>query len=312
MTQLTEESLDWIWDDEKQKPHVRHWPAITSGAVHIHDVTDLHELRQAAREAQDVDDWADRYQRIMTPERYEVAVDTLADMLDHNRADCLGDATNLKGYSESLFALERGEVLDELPFPARLALLSDGLASIETVVTEASEVRAALESLTVADLQLVARQSSHIPQRLRKAELIDALMEAWERGEVEIPLGPISPAPPLHGWLKDRINTYVQALHTALGDPVYPLAFREAVWHKAIQESSIPALKKAIELEYWDVLETELDDYESTDDTTANTTGTDKGAAPDRDWQPGMTDSGQYRSIAWIAVGILVLLWLLY
>lgn len=309
MSQWTEESLEWIWDHDRHRPHVRHWPAVTSGAVHIHDVSDLSRLRDAASEAEDVDDWAERYDRLMPPESYDVAVDTLGDMLDHNRANCLGSATNLKGHSSALFALARGEILHTLPLAARLALLEDGLATIETAVYDQDTKRAELEALTVADLQLLARQSDNIPQRLRKKELVNALLEAEERGEVELPLGEIAPSPPLHGWLETRVQQYVMALHVALGDPVYPLAFREAVWHRAIEQSSIPALKRALELEYWEVLEAEVDEVEPDDaDQGDRVPGGSEPRAGD--WRPGTGEPGHDRSLAWLAVGLLFVAWL--
>ncbi len=309
MSHWTEESLDWIWDHDRQRPHVRHWPAVTSGAVHIHDVSDLSQVREAAKEAEDVDDWAERFDKLMPPELYEVAVDTLGDMLDHNRADCLGAATNLKGHSSALFALARGEILHTLPLSARLALLEDGLATIETAVYDEGTKRAELDALTVADLKLLARQSDQIPQRLRKKELVEALLKAEDRGEIELPLGDIAPAPPLHGWLETRVQQYVSALHVALGDPVYPLAYREAVWRKAIEQSSIPALKRALELEYWEVLEAEVDEIEPNDDDESDTVpgGPEPRAG---DWRPGTGEPGRDRSLAWLAVGLLFVAWL--
>lgn len=310
MSHWTEESLDWIWDHERQRPHVRHWPAVRTGAVHIHDVSDLSALREAAQGAEDMDDWAERIDHAMPAERYNVAVDTLGDMLDHNRADCLGTATNLKGHSSALFALARGEILHTLPLAARIALLEDGLATIETAVYDQDTKRSELEALTVADLKLLARQSVHIPQRLRKNELIDALLDAEDRGEVELPLGDIAPAPPLHGWLETRVQQYVMALHVALGDPVYPLAYREAVWHKAIEQSSIPALKRALELEYWEVLEAEVDDIDPDSEDANEAVGTHQPETRAGDWQPGTSEPGRDRSIAWLAVGLLFVAWL--
>ncbi|TGG94024.1 hypothetical protein E4656_07540 [Natronospirillum operosum] len=314
MSELSSESLEWLWDFDKQKPHVRHWPAITQGAVHIHDVSDLSELRRAAANVTDVDQWSDTWQRLMPTEQISVAVDTLADMIDHNREGCLGEAANLKGYSESVFALARGEVLTSLPFPARLALLSDGLATIETEEHE-HDVRASLEELTVSDLQMLARQSERIPQRLRKAELIDALVAAEDNGEIELPLGDISPAPPLHGWLEGLVQQYVRSLHDSLSHPVYPRAFREAVWRQAIEQASIDALRRALELEYWEVLSAGVEETEADDDAELAADGYNiraearPAAGP---WEPGIAKDDRDTAIMWLAVGLLAVGWLFF
>lgn len=311
MTQLTSENLEWLWDFDKHQPHVRHWPAVTRGAVHIHDNSDLSTLRRLAPEARDVDHWTDIYLEHMTASHFTVAVDTLADMIDHNRVGCLGEAANLKGYSESVFALVRGEILTSLPFPARLALLSDGLATIDTR-DHGKDVRKALAELTVSDLQTLARQSDRIPQKLRKAELIEALAVAEDNGEVELPLGDISPAPPLHGWIENLVQIYVQALDRALKDPVYPDAFREAVWHKAIEQASIDPLKRALELEYWEVLETGIEDTEVDPEEEDEPLRAESRFTPTEDWTPGVASHSRDAPVAWLAVGLLLVGWLFF
>lgn len=314
MTQLTAENLEWLWDYEKQKPHIRHWPAITTGLVHIRDVSDLTELRQAAANVSDADEWADAYIQAMPASQFSVALDTLADVIDHNRKNCLGEAANLKGFSESIFALVRGEVLTSLPFPARLALLADGLATIETR-DHGHNTREALEELTVSDLQTLAKQSDGIPQKLRKGELIDALAAAEDSGEIELPLGDIVPAPPLHNWIENLVSRYVSALHDALADPVYPDVYREAVWHEAINQASIDPLKRALELEYWDVLEhdieeTEVDPDDESDDDTMRAEPRQQTVAGD--WRPGISHSDRDKAVMWLAVGLLFVGWLFF
>ena len=312
MTQLTSENLEWLWDFDKHQPHVRHWPAITRGLVHIHDNSDLSTLRKLAPEARDVDHWTDLYLAHMTAEHFDVAVDTLADMIDHNRDRCLGDAANLKGFSESVFALVRGEVLTRLPFPARLALLSDGLATIDSH-DHGKDVAEALAELTVSDLQELARQSSRIPQKLRKAELIDALVAAEDNGEVELPLGDISPAPPIHGWIENLIQQYVDALRQALSDPIYPDAFREAVWHKAIEQATIDPLRRALELEYWQVLETGIEETEPDPEAEDDVLRAEpRFRMPAGDWSPAVAQHDRDAPIAWLAVGLLFVGWLFF
>ncbi|MCH8550742.1 MAG: hypothetical protein LAT62_02320 [Natronospirillum sp.] len=314
MTQLSSASLEWLWDFDKQKPHIRHWPAVTQGAVHIHDVSDLSELRRAAASVRDVDEWTDTWRRLMPAEQISVAVDTLADMIDHNRENCLGEAANLKGFSESIFALARGEILTTLPFPARLALLSDGLANIETSGHD-HDVRESLQELTVSDLQTLAKQSERIPQRLRKAELIDALVAAEDNGEIELPLGDISPAPPLHGWLEGLIQQYVRTLKVSLDHSVYPRRFKEAVWRQAIDQASIDALRRALELEYWAVLSAEIEDTEpeeGAEEPEDNATLRAEPRPAVGAWEPAVARDDRDAAVMWLAVALLVLGWLFF
>lgn len=314
MTQLTSANLEWLWDFDKHQPHVRHWPAVARGRVHIHDNSDLSTLRKLAPEARDVDHWTDLYLEHMTAEHFTVSVDTLADMIDHNRDNCLGEAANLKGYSESVFALVRGEILTSLPFPARLALLSDGLATIDTH-DHGKDVREALEELTVSDLQTLAQQSGRIPKKQRKADLIEALAAAEESGEVALPLGDISPAPPIHGWIENLIQQYVSTLRQALADPVYPDAFREAVWHKAIEQATINPLRRALELEYWQVLETGIEETEPLPDDTAEDEtlrAEPRFNMSSGDWSPAIAQHNRDAPVAWLAIGLLFVGWLFF
>ncbi|MEX1056833.1 MAG: hypothetical protein WED11_03805 [Natronospirillum sp.] len=314
MTELSPESVAWLWDFKHQQPHIRPWPAVTKGAVHIRDVSDLGILREVAAEVADEDAWADTYQRIMTSDRFTVAVDTLADMMDHNREDCLGTLANLKGYSQSIFALERGEILTQLPFPARLALLADGLVTIETSAYE-HDPRQALEELTVADLQLLARQTTHINLKQRKAELIDELVKAEDLGEVELPLGDISPAPPLHGWLEGLVQRYVQALLDALARPVYPDVYKEAVYHQAINQTPFGALKRALELEYWAILERGIEaQEEDPEDIEAPASHLNYNPTPATrgHWEPAIAPNNRDAPVMWVAVGLMVIAWLFF
>lgn len=307
MTALTTESQEWLWDFARHKAHVRHWPAITQGLVHVHDITDLAPLRRQAAQAETPDDWIRLWADTLPSTEMAVAVDALSEMLDQNREQCLGDAVGLKGHSDSLFALARGEVLTQLPFTARLALLAEGLAIIDADDASA-DARNALQELTVTDLQKLAEQLPELPSRLKKGELISALTEAAEAGHISLPLGPVKPAPALHPWLQQRIAQYVQALRDGLNHPVYPRAYREAVWRQALHQANIEPLRQAIEVVYWQVLERDLADPIETEQAPAQTASasSETKRPPPQRWQPGLTRPNQ--DLAWVWLGIIVIL----
>lgn len=310
MTALTTDSQAWLWDFERHKARVRHWPAITQGLVHVHDITDLAPLRRQAAQAEAPDAWLQIWAQTLPSTHMAVAVDSLAEMLDQDREHCLGLATGLKGYSESVFALARGEVLEQLPFPARLALLAEGLAIIEEHPTGA-DVRAALTELTVNDLQKLAEDLPDLPSRLKKGELITALTEAAEAGQINLPLGAISASPNLQPWLQERVQWYVQALKDGLRHPVYPRAFREAVWRQALEQATIEPLRQAIEVAYWQVLERDIEDLdESTSATPSADSDSEQPTPSSAPWRPGL--SRQNQDLAWIWLGVigLFVLWL--
>lgn len=309
MTVLTPESQAWLWDFERHKAHVRHWPAITQGLVHVHDLTDLAPMRRQATRKQDPEAWMQAWADTLPSSEMVVAVDSIAEMLDLNRENCLGSAIGLKSYSESLFALARGEVLTQLPFPARLALLAEGLASIADH-TSPQEVRSALSELTVTDLQKLAQPLSTIPSRLKKGELVSALAAAAESGQLKLPLGPITAAPSLQPWLQHRIQLYVQALKDSLRHCVYPQSYREAVWRQALQQVNIEPMREAIEVAYWQVLESSITDP-NTPSKPAETSVSAKNAADTvtKQWHPGLSRPSQDIAWAWLAVAILILLW---
>lgn len=305
MTNYSTASQDWLWDDKKTQPHVRHWPAITKGIVHIHDVTALGELKKAAGEHQHKATWVAFYEQHMGADQFEVAVDTLADMIDHNRGDCLGEAVNAKGHSATLFALARGEVLTEVSLAARLAMLSNGLATLEHR-PEGQARTDELSAYTVADLQLLAAQANGIKKNQKKADLIQDILAAEEVGELELPLGELTPAPSANEWLDQLVERYVQALHDALADPVYPTAFREAVWRQAKAQANVDQLKRALEVEYWDVLEegieaTPVDPSEPEPEAVESAT----------EWQPTTATKRNDAPLVWIAVAVLFVAWLL-
>ena len=310
MTTLTIDSQAWLWDFERHKARVRHWPAITQGLVHVHDITDLAPLRRQASQAESADAWLQTWAQTLPSTEMAVAVDSLAEMLDQNREHCLGDASALKGYSESLFALARGEVLDQLPFPARLALLAEGLAIIEEHPTGA-DVRTALAELTVNDLQKLAEQLPGLPSRLKKGELMTALAEAAEAGQINLPLGAISASPNLQTWLQERVQWYVQALKDGLRHAVYPRAFREAVWRQALEQATIEPLRQAIEVAYWQVLERDIEDLDASTNTPPKAhSDTEQPMPTNAPWRPGL--SRQNQDLAWIWLGVigLFVLWL--
>jgi hypothetical protein len=310
MTALTTDSQAWLWDFERHKARVRHWPAITQGLVHVHDITDLAPLRRQAAQAESADAWLNTWAQTLPSTDMLVAVDSLAEMLDQNREQCLGEASALKGYSESVFALARAEVLDQLPFPARLALLAEGLAIIEEHPTGA-DVRAALSELTVNDLQKLAEEVPDLPSRLKKGELITALTEAAEAGQINLPLGAISASPNLKPWLQERVDWYVQALKDGLRHPVYPRAFREAVWRQALEQVTIEPLRQAIEVAYWQVLERDIEDLDAnTNNTPSADTNSEKPTSLSTPWRPGLSRKNQDLPWIWLGVIGLFALWL--
>lgn len=305
MSALTTESQEWLWDFTRHKARVRHWPAITQGLVHVHDITDLAPLRRFAAQAEAPDEWLRVWAQTLPSTEMSVAVDTLGDMLDQNREQCLGDAIGLKGHSDSLFALARGEILTQLPFPARLALLSEGLAIIDADDLPA-EPRTALQELTVADLQKLAEPLTERPNRMRKGELVDALCDAAQTGQISLPLGPIKPAPALQPWLQQRIEQYVEALRDGLNHRIYPHTYREAVWRQALEEAHIEPLRKALEIAYWQVLERDLNDPTDGPMSAENqTSSASSEPQPSQRWQPGLSRSNQ--DIAWVWLGLIVL-----
>ncbi|WLD57381.1 hypothetical protein NFC81_11720 [Salinispirillum sp. LH 10-3-1] len=305
MTSYSTASQDWLWDDKKAQPHVRHWPAITKGTVHIHDVTALGALKKLTAAQQNKEAWLNLYRDTVTAEKIEVAVDTLADMIDHNRADCLGDAVNVKGHSATLFALARGEVLTEVSLAARLAMLSNGLATLEHR-PEGNARAEALSHYTIADLQLLAAQTDGIKKNQKKADLIKDIVAADDVGELELPLGELVGAPLANEWLEQLVARYVQALHDALADPVYPTVFREAVWRQAKAQANVDALKRALEVEYWDVLE------EGIEDTPVDPSEPEPEFVDHTpDWQPTTSTKRNDTPLVWIAVAILFVAWLL-
>lgn len=303
MKALTPESQAWLWDFERHKARVRHWPAITQGLVHVHDITDLTPLRRQAAQIENPEAWMQAWADTLPSTEMAVAVDSLAEMLDLNREHCLGAATGLKGYSESLFALARGEVLTQLPFPARLALLAEGLASIDDDGST-PDVRAALSELTVTDLQKLAQPLPDISSRLKKGELITALSAAVASGQLQLPLGPVRAAPTLQPWLQQRVQLYVQALKDGLRHPVYPRPYREAVWRQALQQVNIEPLREAIEVVYWHVLERDIEDI----DIEVKATEVEPPAKSPQ-WRPGVSRPNQDIPWVWLAVAAMVLLW---
>ncbi|MFY0663116.1 MAG: hypothetical protein JXQ97_00705 [Natronospirillum sp.] len=305
MTSYSTASQDWLWDDKKAQPHVRHWPAITKGTVHIHDVTPLGELKKLAAAQQNRESWVEQYRTTVTAEKIEVAVDTLADMIDHNRGNCLGDSESVKGHSATLFALARGEVLTEASLAARLAMLTNGLATLEHR-PEGKVREEELGLFTVADLQLLAAQAQGIKKNQKKADLIKDILAAEELGELELPLGELVAAPSASEWLDELVALYVQALHDSLADPVYPTVFREAVWRQAKAQANVDNLKRALEVEYWDVLEegiadTKVDPSEPEPELTEQTS----------DWRPKTAEKRNDAPVVWLAVAILFIAWLL-
>lgn len=305
MTSYSTASQDWLWDEKKAQPHVRHWPAITKGMVHIHDVTPLGELKKLAAAQQNRENWIEQYRTTVTAEKIEVAVDTLADMIDHNRGNCVGDSESIKGHSATLFALARGEVLTEASLAARLAMLTNGLATLEHR-PEGKVREDELSLFTVADLQLLAAQAQGIKKNQKKADLIKDILAAEEVGELELPLGELVGSPPASEWLDALVALYVQALHDSLADPVYPTVFREAVWRQAKAQANVDNLKRALEVEYWDVLEEGIADT-AVDPSEPEPEFSEKKS----DWRPKTAAKRNDGPVVWLAVAILFIAWLL-
>ncbi|MFC3853770.1 hypothetical protein ACFOSD_13070 [Salinispirillum marinum] len=297
-------SIDWLWNESKQQPHVRHWPAVQRGMVHIHDVTSLGELKKQADTFTTANAWVDFYHKTMTPERLSVAVDTLADMIDHDRGNCLGEHTIMKGHSSVLFALARGEVVTKATMSARLAVLATGLAVPENAPISTVERTQQLSEFTVSDLQLLAAQVDGIRKNQKKADLVKDILAAEEIGGLDLPLGDLVPAPKATEWLEQLVNQYVRALHDALADPVYPTQFREAVLRQAKSQVTVNALKRALEVEYWDVLEQGIED-----------TPEDPSIAPEsismRDWTPPVGQSTNDTPWIWAAIALVFIFWII-
>lgn len=302
MSGFSAASLDWLWNDAKQQPHVRHWPAVQRGIVHIHDVTPLGELKKQADTFTTAEAWVDFYLDTMTPERFSVAVDTLADMIDHNRGNCLDEHLIMKGHSSVLFALARGEVVTKATMPARLAVLASGLAVPENAPLTTPERLQQLSEFTVSDLQLLAAQVEGIRKNQKKSDLIKDILAAEEIGGLDLPLGDLAPAPKANEWLEQLANQYVRALHDALADPVYPTQFREAVWRQAKSQVTVDALKRALEVEYWDVLEQGID--ETPEDPSVPPVLESKG------WTPPIGQSTHDTPWIWAAVAVVFILWI--